>query len=372
MTELLDIIDNSLQEVEEQLLQEFSRIRNSLSEARFEPIDAGIKNALGEVLLGLRSKLEHSGDKNNLQLQTEQHEVLFTRMSVIKQLLEAKIPTAYLQEIHQDVATSRKQLERKVIASRSHEESKRSDEPIKQSGFFKSIKSIFSADKSVQENQRNRIKITDREQQEFEDVEVYLDNGIYSASRELAMLSSLVFETAEVAEEPVTKKKPAAPAGPQGKAQFNSRDLSKRKAEALPDPVSTGQVAQTPEDIRRKLESRNASSSGASIFEARDIAHAMPTPEPKRQSLKTPKTDTGRGDIARTPEAIRQKLAERQQFSSGKASFASKDIESEVPQAFNKKPLKPKLPEPKPQEPTSKGKAVFESRDLSKPDPQKK
>ena len=86
MTELLNIIDNSLQEVEEQLLQEFSRIRNSLSEARFEPIDAGIKNALGEVVLGLRSKLEHSGDKNNLQLQTEQHEVLFTRMSVIKQL----------------------------------------------------------------------------------------------------------------------------------------------------------------------------------------------------------------------------------------------------------------------------------------------
>ena len=119
MTDLLDDTNNSLQEAEEQLLQEFSRIRNSLPETRYEPIDAGIKIALGEIVLGLHAKLELSANKNNLQRQTDQLEVLFTRISVIQQLLEAKIPTAYLQEVHQDVASSRKQLERKVVARRS-------------------------------------------------------------------------------------------------------------------------------------------------------------------------------------------------------------------------------------------------------------
>jgi len=369
MTELLDIIDNSLQEVEEQLLQEFSRIRNSLSETRFEPIDTGIKNALGEVVSGLRSKLEHSGDKNDLQLQTERHEVLFSRISVIRQLLNAKIPTAYLQEIHQDVATSRKQLERKVVASRSTEASSITEEPSKQGGFFNSLKNMFATDKSEQETKRNRIKITEQEQKQFEDVEVYLDNGIYSASRELAMLSSLVSEKTPVADNPESKKTPSPAAGPKGKAQFTSRDLTKGKAEALPDPLPSGQVAQTPDEIRRKLDARNSSKSGASTFEARDIKHAMPASNPSASVQRTIKKETTPEEIARTPEAIRQKLAERQQPSTGKASFGSKDIEPEVrPDPF-RKPQAPKAPEP---EPLPAGKAVFESRDLSKPDPNKK
>lgn len=371
MTDLLETIDNSLQEVEEQLLEEFSRIRNSLSETRFEPIDTGIKNALAGVVSELRSQLEHSGDKNNLQLQTEQHEVLFSRIAVIRQLLNAKIPTAYLQEAHQDVATSRKQLERKVVANRSSDESNISQEPVKQGGFFNSIKNIFSAEKSEQETKRNRIKITEQEQKEFEDVEVYLDNGIYSASRELAMLSSLVTETTGVsaADNTESKKTPKPAAGPKGKAQFTSRDLTKGNAEALPDPLPPGKVAQTPEEIRRKLDARSASTSGASTFEARDIAHAMPPAKATPPLQRAIEKETTPRDIARTPEAIRQKLAERQQPSTGKASFASKDIEPEVKQEPFRRPPTPKAPEP---EPMPTGKAVFESRDLSKPDPNKK
>tara|TARA_B110000093_G_scaffold146429_1_gene158641 strand:+ start:1380 stop:2474 length:1095 start_codon:yes stop_codon:yes gene_type:complete len=364
MTDLLDDTNNSLQEAEEQLLQEFSRIRNSLPETRYEPIDAGIKIALGEIVLGLHAKLELSANKNNLQRQTDQLEVLFTRISVIQQLLEAKISTAYLQEVHQDVASSRKQLERKVVARRSSEESNALDEPTKQGRFFKSLKNIFSAAKS------------DGEQQELEDIEVYLDKGIYSASRALAMLASRVSETTDVEDEPTNKKKIATPARPRGRAQFSSRDLSGQKAEALPDIQTASQAAQTPEEIHRKLESSRATSSVTSTFEAKDLSHAMPTPKPIAESKQIIEKDTSHGEIARTPEAIRQKLAERQQTSSGKASFISKDIEPEVPHEPFQKPKEPQEPkepkEPKPPAPRPTGKAVFESRELSKPDPRKK
>ena len=53
MTELLTIIDNSLQEVEEQLLDEFERVRNSLSDTPFAPIDTSVKNAFGSIVAEL-------------------------------------------------------------------------------------------------------------------------------------------------------------------------------------------------------------------------------------------------------------------------------------------------------------------------------
>ena len=99
----------------------------------------------------------------------------------------------------------------------------------------------------------------------------------------------------------------------------------------------------------------------------------MPTPEPIAESKQIIEKDTSHGEIARTPEAIRQKLAERPQTSSGKASFISKDIEPEVPHEPFQKPKEPQEPkEPKPPAPRPTGKAVFESRELSKPDPRKK
>jgi prephenate dehydratase len=71
MNEILDTIDKALQEVEEQLLQEFERILNSLSDARFAPIDLGVKNAVSGVVVELYDLLDKSGDRKNLQLMTE-------------------------------------------------------------------------------------------------------------------------------------------------------------------------------------------------------------------------------------------------------------------------------------------------------------
>jgi hypothetical protein len=114
MTELLD---SFLQEVEEQLLQEFERIRNTLSDSRYEPIDLGVRNALAEVTRDLYDRLDHSGDSQNMSLMTERHEVLLSRIVVIRRLLDAKVPTAFLHEAHTEVVTNRKQLEAKVNAN---------------------------------------------------------------------------------------------------------------------------------------------------------------------------------------------------------------------------------------------------------------
>ena len=392
MTKLLDTVDASLQEVEEQLLAEFSRIRNTISEARFEPIDVGIQTSLSSVVQELWHMLEHSGDKNDLQLQSEQQEALFARASVIKQLLKTKIPTAYLHEVHKDVKSSRKILESKVVEKRQIQKEQTpkedpKDSPAKKSGFFGSIKGMFSRNQSEQESLRNRIKVTDQEAKEFEPVEMYLDSGIYSASRELAMLSSRIFDRshAEKQAEPAKKKV----ALPSGKASFESRDLSQR----APPPVQEdNKIAQTPEEIRRKLENKQSKPNSASTFESRELTQTIsPTDgvdavkdnagfknrvKEKLAENATPSEgkaifgEVGKSEIAQSPEAIRKKLAARQQPTvTGKATFGSKDIDHAMPAVDKTRPPVEASPEPAP---PSKGKAIFESKDLSKPGPIRK
>ena len=112
MADVLDTIDKSSDEVEEQLLDEFNRIRNTFSEDRYSTIDSGIKTALNEVTDTLVHQLEHSGDRTNLQLTTERHEIVRNRLRVLKALLNGKIPTAYLFEAEENVVAARKILNR--------------------------------------------------------------------------------------------------------------------------------------------------------------------------------------------------------------------------------------------------------------------
>jgi hypothetical protein len=401
MTKLLDTVDISLQEVEEQLLDEFNRIRNTISDARSEPIDKGTQEALSSVVEELWHMLEHSGDKKELQLQSEEQETLFARASVIKQLLKAKIPTAYLHEIHKDVNSSRRALESRVEEKR---ESKKEDESLsKKIGFFDSIKSIFSHKKSEQETLRNRITVTDQEAKEFEPVEIYLDNGIYSASRELAMLSNRMFVShpTESQLEPAEKKVEH----PKGKASFESRDLSR----SAPPPVQEkNKIAQTPDEIRTKLESKQAKPNAVSTFESKELTQTISTNDPVHPikekftsaaiTSERKETDSGQS-IAQSPEAIRRKLAARQRPTvTGRATFGSKDIDHAMPamektdsasgpaalpkgkaifgskdidraMPASKKSVSEPIPEPTP---LPKGKAIFESKDLSKPGPIRK
>lgn len=359
MTDLLDTIDSSLQEIEEQLLKEFERIRNTLSDSRFEPIDTGVRNALTEVTDDLRSRLDQSGDRQNLSLMTERHEVLLSRIVVVRRLLAAKVPTAYLHEAHTEVVSNREKLEAKVQAKRQTEEraAQEASTPEKRS-FMGKLKGFFGSDnKTENEVLRNRISVTEQEISGLEPVSVYLDNGIYSASRELAALAN-VFSLPQDTQEKIQKEHIRRV---EGKAQFESRDLSQQAATAKPDRS----IAQTPEDIRRKLAERQGGTAGKASFGSRDLAHASAKEAPPK------KPNAMEAAAARRAEIEAEKA---RQPTTGKASFLAKDIEPIQPHEVRRRPgfgsseQQTENKKAESEKPRS-GKAVFESRDLSETKP---
>jgi hypothetical protein len=362
MTELLTMIDNSLQEVEEQLLDEFDRVRNSLSDSPYAPIDTGIKNALGGIVAELYAQLDQSGDSQNLQLMTDLHEVLLARIVVLRRLIDSKVPTAYLHEAHTEVSANRRQLEAKVVSLRSREEDIAAT-PEKSGGLFGKLKVFFGGDNQTEkEVSRNRIQVTEQEVQALEPVNIYLDNGIYSASRELAALANVfnLPEPQKAAIEAEHKKRIA------GKAQFSSRDLATQAATANPDR----DIAQSPEAIRRKLAERQSGQDGKASFAARDIEHA--------QVNQAQAPGSSAAELAKKRRTA-EETAKSQRPTTGKASFTSRDIEpvaalnmlNEKLRENTRNTSTEKLSRPQDAKPFAQnerpksGKAVFESKDLS-------
>jgi len=411
MTELLNTIDKSLQEVEEQLLNEFNRIRNSLSDAPFAPIDTEVRNALSEVVTVLFDQLDQSGDRVNLQLMTEVHEILLARIVVLRRLIDSKVPTAYLYEAHTEVATNQRQLEDKVVSLRSRQDDK-VDSPEKSGGLFGKLKSLFSGDsKTDEELSRNPIRVTEQEVQALEPVNIYLDNGIYSASRELAALAN-VFNLPESQKQTIEAEHKKRL---EGKAQFGSRDLSTQAATTKPDR----DIAQTPAAIRRKLAERQSGQSGKASFTVIDIEHAHgkqgqprePTaaeraaersaaleaaisdrPIVGKASFAATDIEHAQAKQVQTPQPTPAELEKKrraaqeaekaQSPTTGKASFTSRDIEPIAPRDMSpdmsremprEMPRRPEDTSTKVQaEPPKSGKAVFESKDLSSSSPSDK
>lgn len=361
MTDLLDKIDASLEEVEEQLLSEYNRIRNTVSADRYATIDTGVRNALSEVTDHLHHELAHSGDTTNLQLVSERHEVLYTRIAVLRQLLATKVPTAFLEEAHDGVETRRRRLETRVMNQRRKLDPKvtRQGEERK-SGLLSNLRGMFDSKPSEQQLERNTIKVTQAEEKQLEDVQVYLDNGIYSASRELAILASLVRGG--------TIDQPGDGDMRRGRAVFESRELSHtippvnkirpvaEKEDSRPRPQAEEaapakrDIAQTPEEIRRKLEARRnqASDNQKAVFTARDVSGNPPPEMPRREPTRP-----------NSPEAPR----------AGKATFVSRDIEPAMPQGHYGRPRngekKRDETEKEEEKKPRSGKAIFEARDLS-------
>ncbi len=86
-----------------------------------------------------------------------------------------------------------------------------------------------------------------------------------------------------------------------------------------------------------------------------------------------PREKVDKSKLAQSPEAIRAKLESRKTEPSvtGKASFQSKDVDHLQPQEYvSRKPEKPAAKEQEePEKPT--GKAVFEAKELSTPPPKR-
>ena len=174
-------------------------------------------------------------------------------------------------------------------------------------------------------------------------------------SRELTHGHATAKVKREIAQSPEEiRRKLEGKSGSSGASSFSARDI-----DSLNDTMSgipRKNIARSPEEIRRKLQEKGAAASrGASSFAAKDLTSSNPRPEPIASKPAA--------DIAQNPEEIKRKLAERK-ASGGKAVFGSKDIQSAAPPpVVNKKSdSEKKNPDPKPG-----GKAIFESRDLSDP-----
>lgn len=312
MTDILDRIDVSLEEIEEQLLAELRRIRHRQSDQRFANVDPGIKNTLSEVVAGLLHELRHSGDRTNLQLLSERHEVLFARIGVLQQLFDSVIPMSLLIEAHDGIELRRRQLEHRVAAHRKDKGTAASGERM----------AAFDRRPTPQQVDRNRMQVTLQEERQLQQSQAYLDNGIYSASRELAIIASL---------------------------------------------ARGGTLDEPPEDEPRH---------GRAVFEARELSRRHPTvnKRPKVQQEPPPeeKPAPPKRDIAQTPEEIRRKLeARREQVGAGKATFAARDIEPAAPREFYGRKAAEEDDKKEDNKPRT-GRAVFKARDLSeRPVPKK-
>ena len=335
MNEILARVDQDLTELEERLLAELRLLRKQDADTTYSPLPAELKGELTFSVDSLLHELNHSGDTLNLSLRTEEHESLESRLQVIRKIIGRKIPTALIESSHQEVKAARERLTRKATAARKKTEPEKRQEPVRKGLFGK----FFDRKRTDGEKARNPHAVTHAEEATFDEETGHRDNGIFTASRELAILSELMMLHHEEGRsvEQIVKDR----------ADFRARELSST-------PIAEkARFAKTPEEIRKKLEGKSGNS-GASIFSARDI-------EPQYQTT-TPQPSDKQNPIAQTPEEIRKKLQDRQASAgSGRASFASKDI-TPLPDtpSFSLQETAEKSSSEKPA-----GKAVFGSKDIT-------
>lgn len=386
MTDVLDKIDASLEEVEEQLLSEFHRTLDAGAADGFVRLDAGVKGALTEVTDILHKELETSGS-GGLSLVTDRHEVLYSRIAVLRHLFRTTLKMTQVVAAHDGIEQRRQALQRRV----RHERSQQEPATPKSSG----LRSLFSHRPTEQQQGRNEINVTAQEEQRLGQAQLYLDNGIFTASRELAMLASL--SRGGTLDRPPEEAEGNDVPTPAGKAVFESRDLryhappnervqrpNAPQPKPQPEPeISKRDIAQTPEEIRRKLEARrDQTRAGPASFQSRELASSTysepPRPRRAEPAAEKPAVKSGPAsfqsrELSSTsysePPRPRPSPFDRKEEPakpSGKAVFGAKDIDPVAPSDPPRRREK-KVDEDASEEEKRKGPATFEARDLSSP-----
>jgi hypothetical protein len=364
---LLDTVDAGTEEAEEQLLQELENRTENGSD--YVQIDQEKRDALNDLVDHLWNQLAPSVDEGSLSLRTERHDSVSDRLITTKKLLAASIPVSFLHAIHEALIRDRRSLEGKVKATR--DEGSNGD----------SSADRFGSQRSTRAQRHNKDGITWQEEKaHLPDDDQFADKGIYSASRELHMLAACFTSSGDAKE--------MMNAAVQGRAVFASKELSSavperqvtQKSNSGPSNFAAGDVteetpeetigvATTPEEIRRKLAQRGTQSTGASRFEAKELSSAAESSDPPRKP-EPKKVEPEKQQFAQTPDEIRRKLQDRGNQNTGKAAFASKDIEPIVPQEAPRKKERPPEPAPTPIPEIPTGKATFASKDIEPISPQ--
>lgn len=354
MPDILFELEQSLIKLEELLLFELDKARNQITDQLYVSLKENRRTRLLKHYKKIEHLLLNSGDISRLELMTDIHEQLRFRLNALKILLQPKqIASAYLEVAHQDLLHSRIRLEKRVVARRNKLAANSPASPRHQD-VDRAIRPVSAREKSL-----NQLNVTRTEAAELEDVRTSNDTSIYSAARELKVLAAYV-----------RIHKGKTPPAPKGRAYFVSKELSHnihddvkthlqeininksrlrsaiRKNAGKKKKKLSRDIAQTPEDIRKKLEARGdtATASGPSVFESRDIyseadeiggeifIEKQPREEKPVEKPPLPTRDPGE-QIAQTPEEIRRKLEERRKKEGntdeqpkGKAVFESRDL----------------------------------------------
>jgi len=297
MSDLLDKIDQNLLKLEHRVIAEFVRLQESDDPTGFGQLGEKTKVQMREYLNKLSDTLEHSGDTQNLELTTDYHEMLRSRLFVANRLLDLKIPTKFLRYLTKPVL-SPAQISENLSEDANPVKAKQSgftSRESRHSGFLEFFRSRFSSDKG------DKSKITAKSASLDQQKEIYKDQGPYAAAQQMAMLASVVIERQ------VTQAQQVAAREKLGRASFGGVDLGHRQLKAR-------DIARSPEEIRKKLEARKeqVQSVDKASFAAADTSHDL------------------REDVARLQAEKQQRLKKTTEATAqpnrGKAKFGSRDV----------------------------------------------
>ena len=308
MTDLLDKIDLDLDEIETRVLVTFQKLRETPSDSGIGMLNDDFRTEMHYIVDGLSDSLNSSGSKDQLHLATDRHENLRARLYIMRQLLDRQVPLSAFSRADQELDKNKPSRSSNIIINPKamRERDLVVIEKSDSGSFIDSFKGLFRKTKATPGSAQINTAEKQPQKQPQEGKEMYKDTGVYAPSQELAMLAI----AAGFIRTP-GKQKAESHTYQSGKASFASKDISSVMDTALPAKTNKRDIANSPEEIRKKLEARrnSASPQGKASFASKDLDINTPIPEKPAASK-----------IALEP------LKTAPQPGQGKATFESKDL----------------------------------------------
>ncbi|MBO6555625.1 MAG: hypothetical protein JJ957_03920 [Pseudomonadales bacterium] len=317
MDEKLKQIDRDLIDLENALLYELQRLQLLDEDSVYSEIDPAIHREMKDYYRKLVAELEgDSKDWSNLSLKSFEQEWVEGRMKIVRNLLVRKLPTVFL------------------TISENQNRAQGDSEFGTEEHYAAPWLAILDEVVAMHVVDGRTIEEIAKERAQF-------------SSRDLDHEQEKLRERRAQSPDEIRNKLKGKMSG-SGASQFAARELSNTispVANAQPvKPAKKKEIAQSPDEIRRKLAERGSSAGGKASFGAKDLSSA---PAPSAPAAPVKKAAPAK-EIAQSPDEIRRKLAERGSSSGGKASFGAKDIQS-----ANEKYAKKEEPKEAPSGPAS-------------------
>lgn len=206
MSEVIENIEKDLLDVETRLVEEFHRIQTIESEAQFSEVGPSSKAEFQLTITKLRDVLDHSGSDAELELTTERHETLRTRMITVLELIDRKVPTRLLAEAEEETRPREASV---AVGHPIGQPHMTSNNTIKDESLVGRIRGLFAGKRERPAASSDPSQSAPAPQRDTAPKEIYQAGGIYSVTRELASLASLIMQSEIVASESEPKEEPS-------------------------------------------------------------------------------------------------------------------------------------------------------------------